>query len=107
MNNGNGLTKSVVIHGQPMSLAKGGRLVSCLAMFLFLCSGVMSYGQSTSGITGTVTDSSGAVVADAVVTATNTATGVVSHGVTSSAGSFIIVDLIPGTYTVRIRSEAC
>src|SRR5690348_511612 len=61
------------------------------------------FGQATSGITGTVTDTSGAVVSDASVVATNNDTGVVSPTTTSSAGGFTLIDLNPGTYTVRVE----
>jgi hypothetical protein len=60
-------------------------------------------GQVTSGIKGTITDSSGAVVAGATVTATNVSTGVTSHSSTSTAGTYTILDLIPGTYRVRVE----
>ena len=43
--------------------------------------------QVQNGINGTVTDSSGAVIAGARVTATNTSTGVLASAVTSSAGT--------------------
>src|SRR5260370_13451899 len=59
--------------------------------------------QTVGGITGRGTDSSGAVVTDAAVTVTNDATGVVFHVATSSAGTYTITDLIPGTYTVKIE----
>jgi len=61
--------------------------------------------QGLSGITGTVTDSTGAVVPEAKVTATNTATGVATHAVTTSFGTYTITDLIPGTYTVTIEKS--
>jgi len=53
-------------------------------------------------ITGTVSDSSGAVVANAAVTATNDATGVQTSRTTSSAGVYEISPLIAGTYTVTV-----
>lgn len=56
--------------------------------------------QVLSGITGVVTDSTGAVVQNAKVTITNVATGIVTHTTTSSAGGYTITDLIPGQYTV-------
>src|SRR5205809_4040373 len=61
------------------------------------------HAQALSGIAGTVTDSTGAVVPDAKVTVTNTATGVMTQSVTSSVGTYTITDLIPGTYTVKIE----
>jgi hypothetical protein len=61
--------------------------------------------QGLSGITGTVTDSTGGVVPEAKVTVTNTDTGVASHTVTNSAGSYTVTDLIPGSYTVAIEKS--
>ena len=59
--------------------------------------------QVLSSITGTVTDSTGAVVPDTKVTITNVATGVVSHATSNSAGTYTVADLNPGTYTVQVE----
>ena len=81
-----------------------GWLLSGLALLLLLLSSPANLGaQALSGIRGTVTDESGATVPDAKVTATNTATQVTSQATTSSAGTYTITDLIPGSYTVRIE----
>ena len=69
-----------------------------------LFSGTPSDAQVQNGINGTVTDPSGAVVSGARVTATNTATGVVASAATSSVGSFTIVGLIPGDYSVAVEA---
>jgi len=61
------------------------------------------YAQTLSGITGTVTDATGAVVPNAKVTVTNTATQVASHTTTSSSGTYTLTDLIPGNYTVQVE----
>ncbi len=74
--------------------------ILCL-LVLALSAGL--YAQALSGITGTVTDPTGAVVPNAKVTVTNTATQVASHGITSSAGTYTVTDLIPGTYTVTVE----
>jgi hypothetical protein len=77
-----------------------------LAACLFLCfapSGLQA--QGLAGMTGTVTDSSGAVVPEAKVTVTNSSTNVVHTAVTTSQGSYFITDLIPGSYTVRIEKQ--
>ncbi len=55
-------------------------------------------------ITGTVTDSSGAVVPNATVTAHNVATGVDTSRVTSSAGVYQISPIIIGTYSVTVSA---
>ena len=55
-------------------------------------------------ITGTVTDSSGAVVPSATVTAHNVATGVDTTRVTSSAGVYQISPLIIGNYSLTVSA---
>ncbi len=59
--------------------------------------------QALASITGTVTDSSGAVIANANVTVTNDATNIKKTTVTSSAGSYTVTDLLPGIYTVKVE----
>jgi outer membrane receptor protein involved in Fe transport len=49
---------------------------------------------------GTVTDSSGAAVANAKVTITETSTGISHTSETNDSGNYIFPDLPPGTYTV-------
>lgn len=61
--------------------------------------------QAVAGITGTVTDSSGAVLPGAHVTITNEGTGVVSKTDTSSAGTYSVTGLNPGSYTVTVESS--
>jgi carboxypeptidase family protein len=62
-------------------------------------------GQAISGdLTGTVTDISGAVVPNATVTATNSATDVKSSVRANSAGLYRIPNLLPGNYTVSADS---
>jgi hypothetical protein len=70
-----------------------------LSILLFLASS--SRAQQTLGsINGTVTDSSGAVVQDVTVKIHNAATGLEQTAKTKSDGSFSIVDLPIGTYSV-------
>lgn len=59
-------------------------------------------GQASAGITGTVTDTTGAVVANAKVTITNEGTSGADHTVTSSAGTYSFKGLNPGRYTVDV-----
>jgi hypothetical protein len=56
--------------------------------------------QSGSAIFGTVTDSSGAPVANADLTATNGATGVADKVKSNAAGYYTFVDLRPGSYQI-------
>ncbi|MBV8551513.1 MAG: TonB-dependent receptor [Acidobacteriaceae bacterium] len=79
-------------------------LVLCLAVILCLTWSTQQLNaQALQGITGTVTDSSGAVIPGAIITVTNVSTGVSSTATTSSAGTYQFNDLIPGTYTVKIE----
>jgi hypothetical protein len=66
----------------------------------------MAFGQgATSIITGNVSDSSGAAIVGAKVTATNTGTGVQSTGSTNETGSYRFVDLPVGMYTITIEAN--
>jgi len=79
----------------------GSRL--CVVFLSFLLSIPLFAGQvSTSSITGVVTDSSGAVVANAKVEAKNDDTGVVFVQNTTSAGSYTFPSLTPGRYTISV-----
>src|SRR5437763_9172599 len=87
-------------------LGSRSSILACLVTgFALICSTPRLHAQAVSGITGTVADPSGAVIADAKITATNDATGVVTPANTSSAGTYSITDLIPGSYTVRIEKS--
>jgi len=56
-------------------------------------------------ITGTVSDSTGAVIPGATVTATNAATNVATTRTSSSAGAFTIAPIPPGIYSVQIAAK--
>lgn len=58
------------------------------------------WAQATGAIVGTVTDSSGALIPNAKVTATRVGTGVSQSTVTSTAGTYTIPNLVGGTYNV-------
>ena len=72
---------------------------------LVLCAIVPAWAQDTGVLSGTVTDSSGAVVVDAQVTAVNVATNFETATVTNSEGLYRIPFLRPGTYRVRISAS--
>ena len=74
-----------------------------LALLTFLVpSGALA--QTTSGIFGTVTDASGALVPSASITVTNTATGIKYTTTTSPQGTYRVEQLPPGSYTMEILS---
>ena len=61
--------------------------------------------QVTATITGTVRDSSGAVVPGAKVTARNTGTNLARTVATDPTGQYVIPQLVVGAYEVRVEKE--
>ena len=59
----------------------------------------------TGGLGGTVTDSSGAVIAGASVTLKNADTGAILTTTTTTSGTFQFTLLKPGNYTVTVSHE--
>lgn len=65
---------------------------------------VLGQGGGSGTILGTVTDTSGGVIANAKVDVTNIATGVVIHTQTSSTGDYTVPYLNPATYKVAVMA---
>ena len=73
---------------------------------LICCAGAPAFPQAgRGGISGLVTDPSGAVVPKAKVTARDHATGISLSTVTTGAGLYSFVSLNPGTYEVTATSK--
>jgi len=86
----------------PVTILHG--LLACLAMCALCLSCPQNlHAQAVSRINGTVTDQAGAAVPDATVTITNVDTNVSSTTTTTSVGTYLVIDLIPGTYTVKVE----
>lgn len=73
--------------------------VLCFVISLGLCQAQNSFGT----ILGTVADPTGAVVPNAPVQITNTATGVVSKIKTTDTGDYTAINLVPGPYVVSVN----
>ena len=56
---------------------------------------------SNASINGTVRDATGAVVPETVILLRNTATGVESRTITNDQGIYIILNILPGNYTLE------
>src|SRR5258708_30287472 len=74
-----------------------------LCVFL-LVSALANAQVTTADVVGTVTDNSGAVLPNAKVTITNTATNEVRSGQTNSTGDYVFTFLNPGHYSVRVET---
>jgi Carboxypeptidase regulatory-like domain/TonB-dependent Receptor Plug Domain len=79
---------------------------SLLLLFLLLGSAGRTSGQTISGqVSGTVFDSSGAVVPEAQIAIRNTGTGNIERTSTNENGYFVFTDLLPGTYELEIERQ--
>jgi hypothetical protein len=89
-----------------LSLRKSLFVQSLWIFSLFVVACAPAFGQAGDAtLTGTVQDSSGAVVVGAQVTITNNSTGVVKKAVTSSAGLYFVEALIPGVYVLDVSAS--
>ena len=79
---------------------------SLLPMLSLLCAATAFSQLNTGTITGTATDSSGALVPNVKVTVRNTATNVARETTTSGAGVYTVPDLAVGPYEVTFEAPA-
>ena len=76
-----------------------------LAAFLLFQTGAFGQGETTSAITGQITDVTGAVIPGATITITNRGTGLERSLKADNAGQFNFPQLAPGTYSVRAEAD--
>ena len=82
------------------------RTILYLSVYFCLCV-LMTFTARAQGlgrISGTVTDSTGAVIPNAKVTVTRTGTGETTTAVTDGAGSYVFPSLPPAAYTVSVSA---
>jgi hypothetical protein len=82
-----------------------GTRFALVALFMMMSWLQPTQGQVAASIAGMVTDSSGAPVASATVTAKNTETGAVRTAVTDDAGRYQIVSLAIGPFEVSVSKS--
>src|SRR5437870_13374525 len=80
--------------------------VACIvfSLILVILAGAAghAFGQSSNAtVSGTLTDSTGAVLPGVSITATNNGTGVVTSVFSNEAGVYNFASLLPGVYTVK------
>src|SRR6266404_6132443 len=82
-----------------------GRDIGMMLAILCLCA-IPGLAQRTTGtLRGQVLDPTEAVVPGATVTATNQSTNISQTTVTTSAGSYVFPDLLPGEYTIAAEGS--
>ena len=94
--------------GMKAKTTSGQKLIVSLlsVFFLVIFVSIAAYSQNSQGtILGHVQDPSGADVAGANVTAANVNTTVTNHFTTNSAGDYVFVNMIPGTYQVKVERD--
>jgi Carboxypeptidase regulatory-like domain/TonB-dependent Receptor Plug Domain len=86
-------------------LSLRGKIVVVASLAIFILVSSFGFGQQLTGtLTGTTTDTSGAVVANAKVTMTNQLNGDVRTTTSNASGYFSITAVQPGTYTVTVEA---
>jgi Carboxypeptidase regulatory-like domain len=81
-------------------------LVATFFALLLAWQGPQGFSQTGTGeINGTVTDQSGAVVPGAAITLRNQSTGVESNTSTTSKGVFHFLNVLPGTYVLKVQAS--
>jgi len=86
-------------------LTENSKLILCF--LLAVCVALPAWAQmtSTGSVAGKVSDTSGAVVADATVTLTDTATNTSRTTATNDAGRYVFVNVVPGTYSITFNKQ--
>ena len=79
-------------------------LAAIFGLLVFALAGTVFAQTETGTVTGTVTDPTGAVVANAKVSATNVANGGVRVTQTNERGEYAITNLQPGTYNILVEA---
>ncbi|HEX3570685.1 MAG TPA: carboxypeptidase regulatory-like domain-containing protein [Acidobacteriaceae bacterium] len=86
-----------------MFASRSGSLL--VALLMFVMGGAMFAQSDNSSLSGTVTDSTGALVTDAKVTARNTATQAERSIGTNESGNFTLPNMVPGDYSLRVEKS--
>ena len=78
-------------------------LLLAIAMFLPAC---LPAQVDTGGVTGTITDPTGAAVPGAKITLTNNATGIIETTQSTATGTYSFSGMRPATYTLRAEQHS-
>ena len=76
-----------------------------IILLTFIASGSL-FGQGfTASVLGTVTDNTGALIPQAIVTATNIGTGIKTVAMSDSSGNYTLPKLAPGDYRITVEMQ--
>src|ERR1700694_4564906 len=90
---------------QPYARKFDAAVLTFVILIIGILGSAQAYAQvAGASITGTVKDSSGAIIPNAQVSITDVATGVVRNVSTDAAGLYSAPNLLPGTYEVRVTA---
>ncbi len=82
------------------------RLLLVSTLMMWALGATLAFGQGTSAsLTGQITDSTGAAVTGAAVTAKNTGTNLTQTATTNGVGVYTIAPLPPGSYTLTVEAK--
>src|SRR5437773_10936157 len=84
------------------SYVKGFRFLLYSFLLLIIAASLATAQTTTAAFQGTVTDTSGAVIPAAQVTASNVDTGLKRTTTTNEAGRFLLSELPPGSYEITV-----
>src|SRR5262245_33511830 len=76
-----------------------------LSAFLVLSPAPAALSQGTVSLSGTVTDSTGAVVPGVEITLTNLSTSATRSTTSNEVGGYAVPQLLPGTYKVEFKKD--
>lgn len=77
----------------------------CPLLAYVLVAGSANAQLSSAAVSGTIVDSSGAVVQGATITLTNEATNVEQGSVTGPTGHYTVIDIQPGVYSIQVSKS--
>ena len=76
-----------------------------LGLLLVLTASALGQQATRATLTGVVTDPNGAVVPGVTITATQTANGVSRQTTSNDEGLYVLTDLAPGDYEIRVEAK--
>ena len=100
------LTRRGIKRGPRQLCGISGWILPLIAVALLLLSVPLTHAQTTAQLTGTVQDTSGAMIPGAQITLTDEATGITRVVQSNRQGLFAFPSLVPGSYTVKVEAKS-